>query len=578
MASSADPLSNESLYDLLYACQRGQRVAIVGSHTDENPLRKRLYVEQEEDEIVDGFFSSNYSKDGRLLILTGSAGDGKSALIARGYDSANEAFPEDRVNMDATEARTRDGDYADRLTDFLDRVIDDVESRSGHRSAIAINYGLAVDYFERRGAPTEFDVIWDAMQMSQRIPIYTPQNVNISVINLSHRRTYDTHPDRLGEGLVRQLLDRFDPTTGDSPFAAAYERENENCPAGDECVLRYNIRQLTQTIVKDELARLFAGWSVATGSYLNPRTIIDGISTLVLPTVHRELPEHNVCPVGAAIEQGDYKPTEKDLLWNGVFDTLGTSKDSTSSMVDPASRTSFELDLMALQWAMVDAIIDDKMPAIPEVAFSSTAGRVRTVLRKQYLKNEAGETVVDRKTFKDFLSALTFFCQDDSSEELVTRAQEVLKTTRTALSSWTGREREDGLVEFVDGLRSTEYRYLSKWNDPDFDHEGSKTETQSLAVPGRIKLMAEAPENRGGKHVPIPLAFETYRLMTQISQGYTPNATDLDQSHAIKMLHSRLEDFTDKRERVIIEDRSESRRITISDEDLQIVVSSEGLK
>lgn len=577
MAGSRDFLATDSLYDLLYSCQRGQRVAIVGSHTDENPLRERLYVEQKEDEIVDGFFSDNYTEDGRLLILTGSAGDGKSALLSKGYDSAPEDFPPERVNMDATEARTRDGDYEDRLTDFLGTIINDLGNGTGHRSAIAINYGLAVDYFERRGAPEEFMPIWESMKRSQRTPIYNPDDPNITVINLSHRRTYETHPEHLGKGLVRELLERFDPTTPESPFNDAFERELEGCPAGNNCILRYNIRQLAQSIVKDRLARLFAGWSIATGSYLNPRTIIDDISSMLLPAEQQELPEHHVCPVGAAIEDGSYEPRGADLLWNGVFRTLGTENNDPASMVDPASQTSFETDQLALGWATNESIMDDKLPGIPDVEFTNSADRVRSLLRKQYLKDGAGETIIEGLAFRNFLSALSFFNLEEPPDELTTPTQRLLQTTKTALSSWTGREREDGYVEFVDGHRSTDYRYLSHWNEPEFDRDESREETTSLAVPGRIKLMANAPEGRG-QYVPVPLSFETYRLMTQISRGYTPNATDLDQSHAIKMLHSRLDDFTDKRNHVLIEDRSESRRITITDEDLQIVVSSEGLE
>lgn len=577
MGLSQNPIESESLYDLIYACQRGQRVAIVGSHTDDNPLRAQLYVKQEEDERVRKFFSEEYTEDGRLLILTGSAGDGKSALLAEGYDRADASFPADRVNMDATEARTRDGDYADRLTDFLEIVIDDVESEEGPRSAVAINYGLAVDYFKRRGAPGKFDPVWKALQGSQGMLIHRPDDANITIINLSHRRTYRTHPDALGEGLARQLLDRFDPTEDESPFAAAFDRELDKCPAGDECVLRYNVRQLTQTRIKNQIARLFASWSVATGSYLNPRTIIDNIASLLLPTDTHEFPDHDICPVGAAIDQGEYESTGSALLWNRVFKTLGTEKDPTASLIDPASRTSFQTDQQALQWATDDSIIVDKMSNAPEVTFESAAGRVRTLLRKQYLNDNSGETILETDVFHDFLSALTYFGQKTPPRDVVNSAEDVLKSTRTALSSWTGRAREDGLVEFVDGLRSPDYRYLSRWNQPGFDTDESQTQTNTLAVPGRIKLMAEAPEGRG-KYVPVPLSFETYRLMTQISQGYTPNTTELDQSHAIRMLHSRLDDFTDKREQVIIEDRSGSRRIEIAQGDLQIDVSSADLQ
>lgn len=577
MDDSSDILSTKTLYDLIYACQRSQRVAIVGSHTDENPLREQLYVEQQEDEVVAKFFDENYTEDGRLLILTGSAGDGKSALLARGYERANNDFPSERVNMDATEARRRDGDYADRLTDFLQNVMEDIENESGPRSAVAINYGLAVDYFERRNNASNFGPIWDAMQQSQHEPTYQPSDENIIVINLSHRRTYKTHPKQLGEGLVRELLDRFDPTHEESPFAEAYEREQEDCPAGDDCILQYNIRQLTHTTVKDRLARLFAGWSLVTGSYLNPRTILDSIASMLLPAEQQEFPEHDVCPVGAAIDTGDYTPTETDLVWNGIFRTLDSEENFTTSLIDPTSRTSFEVDQKALEWASEETILEERLPGSPDIDIASQVGPVRTFLRYEYLKDSGGKTILDDDVFHDFLSALTFFRQSNPPDDLRSGAQEVLKNTQTALSSWTGRERDDNLVEFVDGWRSAEYRYLSEWNQPQFDQEESKQETQSLAVPGRLRLMAEAPEGQG-EYVPIPLSFETYHLITQISQGYTPNATDLDQSHAIRMLHSRLDSFTNKREKVIIEDRSESKRTTITDEELQINISSEEIR
>jgi DNA phosphorothioation-dependent restriction protein DptF len=575
MAAKSASDETDSLYDLLYACQRGQRVAIVGGHTDDDPLRNQLYVEQDEDEHVASFFDDDYAEDGRLLVLTGSAGDGKSALLARGF-ALNEELPEARVNMDATEARRRDGDYAGRLDSFFEDVMSGVEAESGPRSAIAINYGLAVDYFERRDPLEAARPIWDAMQASQRDPIHEAET-NITVINLSHRRTYRTHPDHLGGGLVRDLLDRFDPTTDESPFTDAYEHEQDACPAGDDCLLQYNIRQLTQTAVKNQLARLLAGWSVTTGSYLNPRTIIDDIASFLLPTGLQELPEHDVCPVGAAIAAGDLDTTHTDIVWNAVFQTIEADRNSDASPLDPASYTTFQMDQQALSWGADLSELDKKLASIPGMALDSTTEKVRTLLRRQYLTSEAGGTVVDDQPFTQFLAALTYFGREGTHPELEEPVKTLLDTTKTALSSWTGRQRHDGLVEFVDGLRSPEYRFLSHWNEPSIDTAASTRETSALAVPGRVKLVAESPPDID-LPVPIPLSFETYRLMTEISQGYTPNATDLNRSHAIRMLHSRLDDFTEKRQSVIIENRTGARSITIKEGDIGITVDSEGIE
>ncbi len=585
MASAADSPNTESLFELLRACQRGQRVAIVGGHTDEtdNQLQNELYVRQNEDEEVDSFFNADYEKDGKLLVLTGSAGDGKTALLTRGYDAHGEDLPQARVNLDATEARRRDGDYVDRLSNFFNTIINEIKEESGHRSAIAINYGLAVDYFERRDTPEEHRIIWDAMrQQSTPEKLSSTTGKNIKVINLSYRRTYNTDPEKLGKGLVRDLLDRFDPTNEESPFTDAYEREKEHCPAGSDCVLLYNIRQLTQTEVKNQLARLMAGWSISTGAYLNPRTIIDNIASMILPPNLRELPYHDVCAVGHAIEENGLQPSAENLVWNAAFKTIETDMNAAASHLDPASYTDFKTDQRALRWASDDNELTEKMCSVPNIEYDDdvTVGRIRTYLRKEYLENVGGRTIIDEPMSEEFNATYTFLKQYGSQnhppKQIRAKTSDLFDTTRKALSNWTGQLRDDDLVEFVDGTRSTDYRYLSDGDDPSFGLESSIRKTQSLAVPGKIKLMAE---RENADDIPVPISFETYKLMTQISKGYTPNTTDLDQSHAIRMLNSRLDDFTNKQERIIIERRAGGQRLKIETNEFdQVTVTKEGFK
>lgn len=459
--STPDMTSNtqQNLYGLIRACQRGQHVAVVGSTNDDNQLRNDLYIPQPEDEKVTNFFADDYETDGKLLVLTGSAGDGKSALLSRGYDACVTDLPKKRINMDATAARARTGEYTERLDEFFSTVIPDVRASEGPRSGLAINYGLAVDYFERQAHSTSADAgeVWDTLRESQTAKEVRTDNVH--VINLSHRRTYNSHPDQLGAGLVRQLLDRFDPTTKNSPFTTAYEQEQDHCPAGADCPLLYNVNQLTDENTKDNIARVLAGWSIARGAYLNPRTIIDYISSMVLPTAMHDVEDHSSCPIGAAIAADRVDPTAEMLLWNAVFKQLGTMSAVEESRLDPASHTDLETDQEILSWGgdQTDGAFANCAPS--DEFTTERAAEIRTVLRSRYLTAGEGTTELDEKAFQEFAGALTYFQND--AEELRSEAQNFVQTTKQALSNWTGRKQDSELVEFVDGERSTDYRFLS---------------------------------------------------------------------------------------------------------------------
>lgn len=569
-----------TLYDLLYYCQEGQRVAIVGSRRDEDEVRNGLYVNQPEDEAVQEFISTEYD-DGRLLVITGSAGDGKSALLERATRMAKgEVIPDKRVNMDATSAVQADEDYDERLITFFNRIINDVRTKSGPRSAVAINYGLAVDFFRlRENGDREngaFSDIWEAIQQSEQPNKQTDSN--IEVINLSNRRTYKTNPEQIGRGLLREIFNRFDPTYDKSPFTKAFEYEKEHCPAGERCPLHYNVNQLTKEVTKDRLAEFFASWSIVKGAYLNPRMIIDRISRSLLPTGVRELPDHEVCPVGAAVDQGTYSVSAEDLLWNAAFSALSTT-DEEASFADPASRTGFELDQKILSWNASQQELDH---ALEEPHFSLTDSRqkIRTVLRKRYLTGQGTSFLATNVAFKEYVGALTYYGPQES--EMTPEVRDSVKAFNAiieeALENWTGRETEGNLVEFRDTRRSTDYQFLSERNPPNVQTGPSQDASRIISLPGRIKLKV-APKHEEGNTIPIPLSFPLYKLMRLISDGYIPNSADMNQSHSIQMLQTKISALTQKGTFVKIRNISADRSVTLDyDDDLGITVTSEGFK
>ncbi|WP_161991516.1 DNA phosphorothioation-dependent restriction protein DptF [Natronorubrum aibiense] len=540
----------------------GEAGAIVGGHIDRNSLRQGLYVSTKEDDLVKSFFVDDYIEDGKLLIITGSAGDGKSALLSRAYRLAQEegidSLTETDIHMDATASTQKTKTYDETLSEFFDTAIQRINEGEGPRSGVAINLGLAIDFFERKGKKEKYQEIWDAIEGAK--PQRTNEKVSIRVLNLSHRQLFRTQPDHFGEGLLREIVDKFDASDPESPFYEAFQFEKEECPAHGDCPLHYNMERFTDDEVRANIARLLAAKSLIENSYLNPRRILDYLASILLPpTLESIAKEDSACPIGRSIET-DGKITSRMMIWNSVFQIIDDHDGERSGHLDPSAQSEKEIDLRILEWAANPSTLDEILESHPTIANFSIEEKIQTTLRKQYLEGKQREqirTAIEWSWFTDFLGAYTYLNRDTSEEidpqvekELKNCAVNMNQTLTDALKGWSGKHTNSNYIEFVDGIKTTDYRFLAQWSNPSPNREKSRQRTKRETTPGQLWFVLE-PE-QANTEVPIPISFELYVLMKRISMGYNPNVRDLERSEGIRLIHSRLSEFTDKQNSVRI--------------------------
>lgn len=541
---------DRTLFDLLKSCQMGEAGAIVGGHIDRNQLRQQLYVPTEQDRTLSEFFVDEYERDGRLLVITGSAGDGKSALLSRAFKQAQEAgkpVQQDHIHMDATAAANKHETYEATLERFLNQVDEYQRPPGGPRTGLAINLGLAIDFFDRRGKADDFPAIWEAIDA-----VRTKQeciNDAVHVINLGHRELFSTHPDALGDGLLKEIVEKFAFADPESPFHEAYQREREQCPAGEACPLRYNATQLSDDRVRANVTQLLAASGIVNNLYLNPRSVLDRISSMVLPAPLQRVAVAGVCPVGEAVDSADVGP--ETLLWNAVFEEVSSNSQRTGH-TDPAAQSSVTLDQRLLGWGADPEQLTEQLGDTPLLAAADPATRIRTALRRLYLLDEEViDTALESEWFKEFLGALTYLNRnpgeaDDS--ELQEHVSALLDTVTESLQGWSGSVDDGDYIEFVDGIKSTDFRFLSKWNHPDPHIEECHRQTREETTPGQLWLVLKPDDT--DVTVPVPVTYELYQLMKRIRNGYNPNALDLERSEGMRLIHSRLSEFTNKQESV----------------------------
>lgn len=553
---------SNSLYELLKSCQLGESGSIVGSHLDRNQLRKELYVQTDEDEMVEEFFVENFQTDGKLLILTGSAGDGKSALLSRAYKKAteagNDALTPACMHMDATASTKKHETYVEELSSFLDSVITD-QRLNGPRKGLAINLGLAIDFFDRQEMATEYPEVWEAIDKVRSRSRF--ETDDILAINLSHRQTYETAPDQLGAGLLQDIVDQFDVSDPESPFHDAYHYEQSNCPAGEDCPLRYNVEQFANDEVRARIVELIAASSILHNSYLNPREILHQVSSLLLPQPLQEYHHPDAsCPIGKAMNH-NAKVNNTGLLWNALFTQISGDDETENSYLDPAALAGLDTDQLVLNWTADTTSLEAQLGDTPSIDWEKSSNKIKTALRKRYLADGEGEEPLPRWSwFKEFTGALSFLQlrnRQSADDQLRVHTQNLFRTVKKALRGWTGSARNSNQIEFVDGVRSTDYRFLSEWNDPAIDPERSSERTRGESLPGQLWLVLKPQQMQANQNsIPVPLRFGLYLLMKRIIRGYSPNSRDLEQSEGIRLIHSRLSEFTQKDETVSVIDKS----------------------
>ncbi len=578
----ATSTADRTLFDLLRSCQMGEAGAIVGGHIDRNELRKDLYVPTREDEALTDFFVDEYAEDGRLLVITGSAGDGKSALLSRAFKQAQtegHSLNESDICMDATASDSKHETYDAALKRFLDRAEERRVSGRGSRSGIAINLGLAIDFFDRQGYAEEFSEIWAGIDQVRTKREYTDSESNINVLNLGHRKLYETAPGHLGEGLLKNIVEKFAFEDPQSPFHDAFSREQDRCPNPEDCPLHFNAAQFAKPIVREQVTRLIAASGIIETAYLNPRSILDMISSMILPSSLQRIDEAGDCPVGAAIDSRKFPP--EVVLWNSVFDTLSPSGEESAGHIDPAAHSSVSLDQELLGWGADRARLKELLGETPLMETADVATKIRTALRRVYLLDESVvsgsiQTKLETDMFQEFIGALTYLNQTDAddSETSVSssHSRELLDTVITSLQGWSGSINESDYIEFVDGVKSTDYRFLSKWTQPTPDQDESVRRTTEETTPGQMWIVLE-PEGTDVT-VPVPVTFELYQLMGQIRMGYNPNALDMEQSEGMRLIQSRLSEFTNKHELVRVVNKLDEELFRVREagfDDIEIV-------
>ncbi|XVQ11395.1 hypothetical protein ACQP1W_02115 [Spirillospora sp. CA-255316] len=279
-----------------------------------------------------------------LLLLSGSAGGGKSALIRM----LERAVPRDTftaVVEDATHAEAPDEDQTRFLADVL-AGFDGGVPGPGVRILLAANTGLLLRLermFKRSGRPALAELVSFALHRlgvpaAPPVPAARAQELQgaVLVVDLDQRPTSGSE-DRL----LRRMLPVLDPDAPRGVLAGA--ERCRTCQVRAFCAPRTNLELLADPGIGAVLDEAVEQVALRHGRDVRPRQLWDALGTLALGSLDVP-PDADPCDGVAEIAaRGDLDAVWRSLLPNGAF-SAPTANPLCSELaaLDPAFAPSLE--------------------------------------------------------------------------------------------------------------------------------------------------------------------------------------------------------------------------------------------
>jgi hypothetical protein len=277
-------------------------------------LQREAYVQSETETRLLALAGSSSPPD--LLVISGSAGSGKSALIDRILHAQPDLF--ESVVQDATHSNSPSESQADLLIEFFEPFRDGATSPPAKPRLVAANIGLLLAFFStlrEADTPGEFGALEAVLKHSLGVSREPPPEVpwSFTILNL------DLRPTAGPDGLLLEMLQLADFRNPDG-IAEGAER-CESCEVQSWCPAR------TNSIIAGSAAaavdRLASQAAAERGRHDSPRDLWDLVARLICGDDPFDGDEDPCDTVAAAAQREDQAWVWDRLLPRRLFDTGG---------------------------------------------------------------------------------------------------------------------------------------------------------------------------------------------------------------------------------------------------------------
>lgn len=227
---------------------------------------------------------------GGIILLVGSAGDGKSHILSKVKEIDPERWPLDSFYNDATAScspnKTAIETLKEALADFSDINI----GSTAKRKILAINLGKLNAFIDDPEIQHQYAKIASAVRPLFEGTVNNPVETDrIKVIEFSNKQIYEFYPtlsgyDALESDFMNQILEKIVSDRAQNPFFQAFTKDRESGEDIHKNPIMINFQLLMLPEVRKSIILYVIEAIIRFNLSITPREFLDFIHSIIIPT------------------------------------------------------------------------------------------------------------------------------------------------------------------------------------------------------------------------------------------------------------------------------------------------------
>ena len=222
-----------------------------------------------------------------LVLLCGSAGDGKSHLLSYLKNSDTEKLLDNYIiHNDATESNAPEKTAIDTLCEVLSGFKDNNLDSPGKNIILAINLGVLSNFIESQYGEDFKSLkqyVFNANILSSKVNErgYDP-NSYFQHISFSDYHMFLLEKDGINPEYINALFEKIVSQNESNPFYASYKEDCSSCPLSSKCPIKKNYEFFMDEKVRRYIAMLLVNVIVREKEILTTRELLNYVFDILV--------------------------------------------------------------------------------------------------------------------------------------------------------------------------------------------------------------------------------------------------------------------------------------------------------
>lgn len=497
-----------------------------------DPFKVYMHVTRTAEEDLKNILRKvNASGKKNLILLCGSAGDGKSHLLSYLKNSdADKLLEGYTIYNDATESNSPAKTAIETLNELLDSFKDVNLELPGKNIILAINLGVLSNFIESEYGKS----YWNLKNYVEKCNILTSKvndNGYDSCSHFQHVSFSDYHMYSLTEqgvhaGYIEDILDKVFGHNEGNRFHDSYEKDCSCCPLSKKCPVKTNFEFMMKKSRQRFVANLLVKTVVQDKMVLTTREILNFVFDILVSN------NFSFSKFQKLIDDASFlKEYMKQITPSLIFD----SNDVTPLMnmvrkYDPLLVRSEKADEIAIAYYVSSDISKEINEELVDVPYSSTIldsnmlQKINSdkVMRSQLFNLVVRISAIEKQNYSDtvyqeFVRNLYMYNAGKGK-----KLGQLYGMIEDGVTQWCGKDQDDNLC--LDDRHNGFILYENVKFDASLDHIPHPENTEELFrfVPTiTVAFVGEKDEI-----ISIDIDYSLYELVYKLNKGYIQTADD----------------------------------------------------